>query len=129
MQLVKELVTWISINHLNGDIGHIFADLPENPSNKKPPVINSFIPDVFVPDSAGVSLIIGEAKTARDLENKHTKSQLEAFLHRCSLSNNGILVMAVPWDLVRSAKSILERLRIQTGTHNVKIIVLEKLYG
>jgi len=126
-KLVKALVTWICINHLNGDPGYILADLPENPPSKKPPVINNFIPDVFVPDSSGTAFIIGEAKTARDVENRHTKSQLEAFLHRCSLANNSILIMAVPWDLVRCAKSFLQKLKIQNKVYNVEIIVLEKL--
>ncbi len=128
-KLVKEIVTWICSNHLHGDPGFIFADLPDNPPSKKPPVINNFIPDVFVPESSGVALIIGEAKTARDLENRHTRSQIETFLRRCALTNNAILIMAVPWDLVRSARLLLRKLKIETGAHDVNIIVLERLYG
>jgi len=128
-KLVKELVTWICIKLLDDDSGYVFADLPENPQNRKPPIINNFVPDVFVPNAPGPIFIIGEAKTARDLETKHTKNQIEAFLNRCSLENNAILIMAVPWDLVRCARSLLNNLKSKVGAKNVEVIVLERLYG
>jgi len=128
-KLVKEIVTWICHNHLQGDSGYIFADLPENPPSKKTPVINNYIPDVFVPGSSGVAFIIGEAKTARDFETRHTKSQIEAFLRRCALTDKGILIIAVPWDLVRSARSLINKLKIEVDANNVEVIVLEKLCG
>ena len=55
------------------DHGLVYIDTPES-RNNCPPIINGYKPDLYY-EFDGI-LIIGEAKTKNDLNNKHTKSQL-----------------------------------------------------
>ena len=128
-RLVDSLVGWIAATQLDGDPGAILVDCPASVASAKPPAILGFIPDVFVRKSVGRSLIIGEAKTARDLESRHTREQLTAFLTRCAQVRSSMLVLAVPWYLERFAKVALRRLKIASNATGVETVVLEQLPG
>ncbi len=129
IELVKKLTDWIILNFLEGDEGHIFVDAPDKNLQEKPPKIGKFIPDVYVNNISNNKIIVGEAKTAGDLENEHTKEQVAAFLSKCSEGKPGIFVFAVPWYLLGLAKSIIRRIQKKTLTQKVKVCVLEKLPG
>ena len=129
IRLVDQLVSWILHQLLDGDDGYMMIDHPNSKANERPPKIGGFIPDVYVPSAAGKRLIIGEAKTGRDLERKHSLDQLVAFLRVCSQAENPVFVLAVPWDMVRLAQAIMIDLRNRAGAHNVNTNVLEKLSG
>ena len=85
------------------------------------------MPDAYVPCGPGNLLVIGEAKTAGDLERKHSLEQIAAFLETCSESENSYFILAVPWDQVRLAQSLVKKLKIDTATSGVRSKVLEKL--
>lgn len=127
IRLVGHLVVWVSESLLDGDSGLILADLPDRSAQQKPPSISSFVPDVYVSRPSNNQLIIGEAKTARDVASKHTGQQLRAFLRKCAGSEASIFVFAVPWDMVRLARSIVRALQTEVGAQNVEVVVLEKL--
>ena len=98
--LVRLLAEWL-IDLLPSEVSsHMLIDIPENTLQKKPPKIYEFVPDIFVPNTRGYSHIIGEAKTATDIDNNHTVEQITAFLRKCSESDNSLLVLAVPWHKV-----------------------------
>jgi hypothetical protein len=120
---------WISESLLAGDEAYIMADLPERRAQQKPPSVNNFVPDVYVSPTSNTQLIIGEAKTGYDLDSRHTREQVKAFLRKCAELNDSVFVFAVPWDMVRLAKSIVRDLQTEVGAQEVDVVVLDKLAG
>ena len=53
------------------------ADLPSY-GQRTPKIINGYYPDLYYYDLHCV--IIGEAKTTNDIENEHTRSQLDSYI-------------------------------------------------
>lgn len=129
IQLVEELVYWITRNYLNGDKGCLLIDHPESAACSKPLRINGYVPDVFTASAPHGRTIIGEAKTSRDVERPHSVEQIKAFLRYCSTHENAFFVFAVPWPMSRYAKTLLKRLQQQTDAATVSIIVIEGLSG
>jgi hypothetical protein len=127
--LVRSLVAWVTQTRGAGSIGCVYIDCPESNSYSKPPTIGGFIPDLYYEPPGEIQPIIGEAKTAKDLESRHTLSQFAAFLLHCENCGSGVLVVAVPWHLTRLARSILRELIQRKGWHKAKILVLEQLEG
>ena len=125
--LVNHLKSWVIEKFLDGDEGKIFVDHPDSNSCQRPPIMNGFIPDIYVPSGPYGLMIIGEAKTARDLERKHSQNQFEQFLNKCAEVNNSLFIIAVPWYSVRLAESILKYLKNKSNAGMVTTEVLEKL--
>jgi len=129
MLLVQYLAQWIADSILGVDFAAILIDAPDRSAKNKPPVIFGFVPDVYVMRVVNNRVIIGEAKTARDVEVEHSIEQYKAFLRKCAESEDSLFVLAVPWDMVRLAKSILSRLKRELGVEKVETKVLERLPG
>lgn len=129
MMLVSLLAQWIVNTFLDGDTGHILIDAPDQNSRGRPPKVYDFVPDVYVMNSPRYGIIIGEAKIAEDVENKHTVEQIEAFLRKCTESEESLLVLAVPWHMVRLAKAIVKDCKRKIQADEVDTLVLEKLPG
>ena len=129
IRLVKELRNWIVDSLLEGDAGYIYVDLPNGNPQTKPQKIGNYRPDVCVPNAPGNIFIIGEAKTTRDLERKHSIEQFRTYLVYCAEHVNSILVLAVPWHQARLAGNIINTLKKQIGADKVKTKVLERLSG
>jgi hypothetical protein len=127
--LVKLLAKWITELLPSEDSSHMLVDALENPSQKKPPKLYEFVPDIFVPNVYYYTFIIGEAKIATDIDNKHTEEQLTAFLQKCSECNNALLVLAVPWHKVRLARSVIKYCKKKIGLDAVETEVIERLPG
>lgn len=127
--LVKLLTEWIANNLLNGDHGHLLVDSPERSPQQKPPKINGFVPDVYMSNSGEHKLIIGEAKTANDIESKHTIDQIKAYIQVCAADRMSMLVLAVPWYCVGTAYSTLNYCKNKTGLSSVNAKIIEKLPG
>lgn len=107
----------------------MYRDLPELPASERPPKINGFYPDVYCVSDTGDPLYLGEAKTARDLESSRTRNQLAAFLHFLGDHSETAFVIAVPWRMVPTARSLVRALQRLTGTAPVTTYFLEKLPG
>jgi len=105
----------------------IWIDLPSCEESSIPLRIEGFIPDVYAKILSNSKEIIGEAKTARDLDSRHTEEQLCAFLRYCSNNDNTFFILAVPWDFTRNAKSLIEYLKIKCHARSANTIILEKL--
>jgi hypothetical protein len=122
-RLVQELVTFIRRMPRELSVPTL-VDLPGTDQELKPPTLNGFVPDVYVP---GTSPIIGEAKTLRDLETEHTRLQISAFLESISGSSSpGCLVLAVPLTGVNYAKSIIRNICRRNPTTD--LVRVEYLY-
>lgn len=127
--LVRLLANWINDLLPPEDSSHMLIDIPENPPEKKPPKLYEFVPDIFAFNTSHYSFVIGEAKTATDIDNNHTMEQLTAFLRKCSESENSLLVMAVPWHVVRLARSIITHCKKEAGLEVIETRVIERLPG
>jgi hypothetical protein len=126
-RLVNELKQWITNNYKDNEDFFIWTDSPQNGISKAPIRIEGFVPDVYAKSLSLPRQIIGEAKTARDLDTKHTENQLTAFLRYCSRNEGSFFVLAVPWDHVRYARSLIKYWKTLHKAENVEALVLEKL--
>lgn len=115
IKLVDMMAEWVSKKYLEGDKGIILLDSPASSSEMKPPIIYNFVPDLYVPALGDDFLIIGEAKTFKDVENKHTEEQIKAFLRRCAEVPKAYFIMAVPWHMTALAISIIKYCKKEVG--------------
>lgn len=77
---------------------------------ERPPQIAGFTPDVFATDVPTTKTLIGEAKTAADLENKRSRAQIAAFLEYLAHTSGGLFVLAVPIGFKPRARWVLKEL-------------------
>lgn len=100
-------------------------EIDDSTSDKPSRVIGNFIPDVFF--SYQNRLIIGEAKTQDDFERKHSQEQFFAYMKEClSYGENGMIVVAVPWKIVNTAKNFFRREKKKIALM-AKIVVLDDI--
>ena len=100
-----------------------FLDAPSTPRGEKPPPLEGFVPDVLAMDVPTTMYVIGEAKTIHDLERPHTTAQLLAYLRHLRL-RSGVLVIAVPWVVVPTARCMVARAIVRTGATNIEVVIL-----
>lgn len=129
LYLVNALVVWVSTTFLSGNFRDILVDSSGRDLTNKPHMIGNYIPDVLVASMNCEKFIIGEAKTAHDLENDHTLKQMETFLLACSEKENSIFVLAVPWHMTRRARSIIKFIKNEKNINYVATEVIERLSG
>ena len=125
--LVQQLVKWIKVQYLK-DLSYIvFVDSKEEQGDCRPPKIGNSVPDVYIPHLENFGPIIGEAKTANDLESPHSIIQLKDFLSGCQVYSTSKLVLAVPWELTRTARNLLKQLKNKLCVEHVTSFVIDKL--
>lgn len=127
--LVYKMYEWVCSNLLYGDSGSVMVDLPEIKKASKPPmIVNDFRPDLYALQIKSNILIIGEAKTAKDFETRHSINQYKSYIYTCHLHNGkAYLVIAVPWFLVARARNLLKRIIKECTVDNTELIVIPKL--
>lgn len=129
IRLVRNLVTWANTTLKPDHHSKIFVDLPETTPGDKPPQLLGFSPDLYCEASVQRAIFVGEAKTARDLETRHSKEQFAAYLRYLGLHERGCLIVAVPWYAVPRARSIVRSLQRLTGMSSVSTVFLDQLAG
>lgn len=105
----------------------ILNDLSSALHAEKPSRIGGFVPDVYAFDAPLTTVIIGEAKTADDLETEHSQRQLIAFLSFLGQQKAGIFILAVPWHAKRRAQALVTALCQATGAGAVSVVTLDDL--
>lgn len=125
--LVRLMLSWISSNLLDNDSGSILVDLPETNAKTKPqPVIDQYRPDIFVYYKE--ILIIGEAKTERDLERSHSKKQFESYIRTCEMyDGKSYLIVSVPCFVEPTARNMLKNICRNLDARKTEIRVVSKL--
>ena len=85
-------------------------------------MIEGYRPDIYY--CFDDLLIIGEAKTASDVEKQHSRAQYVAYIKECAnFHGNAILIIAVPWMERATANNILRNLRKKIpGSYTTKIL-------
>ena len=105
----------------------IITDVQQKPGDPVPPMIGRFRPDVHAtqPDTYP-SVIIAEAKTDGDLDNRHTEAQLQAFINYLEdTTNDGLFVLAVTGRRADQAKSLLWFMRRINQTVHTTLAVYD----
>jgi hypothetical protein len=124
---VAAIECWIQNKIIPQRQGIIFKDTSAATPAERSPVIFGYVPDIYYKSADGLLVVIGEAKTRSDLENTHTIAQFKSFLRYCQDYRPSMLVIAVPWDMVRLAKSMTHRIKRKIDAPDVEIVILEKL--
>ena len=75
---------------LSADLGPLFG-LPQ------PPLLANARPDAMCRCTVSTRIVLGEAKTRRDIQKPHTERQLEAYFAYLCHQRRGELWLAVPW--------------------------------
>ncbi len=85
-----------------------------------------YIPDLYY--NHGDIVIIGEAKTEKDLNNLHSIRQLKAYVNHLSqyicTGYRATLIIAVPWEASITAYRMLKRI---IGDEKIVLIVINEL--
>lgn len=129
MRLVDSLSHWVSEALFRGDKGAIMVDSPGAGPHGRPPRVLGYVPDLYAEGARRFQVVVGEAKTPRDLDHPRTFEQLSAFLRYAAHYESSLIVVAVPWYVERFAKALLQRLVQQNALDRVSTHVLEKLPG
>ncbi len=123
-ELVKRLVQWISAGYVESRTLCVLSDGPSVPENEKPPMIGGFFPDVFAEDTPPTLTVIGEAKTARDLETLHSQRQLRAFIEFLSFRSKPHFVMAAPAFAISTAQNMAAAAKQELRAAHVVVTVI-----
>ncbi len=89
----------------------IFVDSRDRLRLGIPPAIEAVRPDIFARHRRTRHAVIGEAKTASDVETLHTELQLECYFRLLAEEGNGELRLAVPWKRLDRMIFIARRAR------------------
>ena len=92
---------------------------------ERPPKLAGFMPDVYATDVPTTKTLVGEAKTAADLETKHSRAQIAAFLEYVAHTPGGLFVLAVPVAVKPRARWVLRELGRPLGSDAPQIEVID----
>lgn len=129
MGLVQQLVAWVQIHRASEQDGLLFVDDPSRAAADKPPTVLGYTPDLYWKALAGRSVLIGEAKSAYDVETRHSRRQFASFVSHLSSVEDGTLLIAVPWHVVPQAKSLIRAIQGTTGSTAIRTVFLDYLPG
>jgi hypothetical protein len=102
-------------------------DLPGPIRSEKPPAIGGFRPDMYATDIDRCTVIVGEAKTASDLETEHSRAQYAAYARHLSRFSAPTLILAVPWHLRIRAKTLLRLAIEDANAPRVACLVIDDI--
>ena len=79
--------------------------------SERPLRIESHLPDLSAFDVPKTFMILGEAKTARDIETARSQRQIRAFMDHLALRKRSFFYLAVPFFLLSRACNVLRNCR------------------
>lgn len=103
----------------------ITADLQQEPGDEVPPVIDGFRPDVYAGRPEKGFIVIAEAKTDNDIDNRHTRGQVTSFVNHLDRKKKGLFVLAVNGHKADLAKTVLRFVRMETGVARTEIEIFD----
>lgn len=123
IDLVKRIYEYVL--RIVGEQNHCLIEMDSLGNNSNVRVINNFIPDLYY--SFGNQLIIGEAKTERDFDRKHSMQQYDAYIKECSVyQGEAVLVVGVPWQLSATARNYFRRKK-NNGEIEFSVVVVDEM--
>lgn len=113
------------IQYIKPDIKPEFIITDSSGTNSSARIGGNFIPDIYY--NYQDVLIIGEAKTTADFERSHSLKQYDAYIRECEIyPGESILVLAIPWELMPTAKNMFRR-RKEKEKLALKIIIINDI--
>jgi hypothetical protein len=94
-----------------------------------PPMLGIYRPDVYAVERESRRTIIGEAKTADDIDNDHTRRQLAAYFQHLAQGPVGEIWMAVPMMAGGTAHRICRAVRSSVGARQIGFVITGWLFG
>lgn len=123
IELVKRVLSYVK-TVVDSSL-HDLIEVDDSTSNKPSRVVGNYIPDVYF--FYDKRMILGEAKTLDDFERKHSQEQFSAYFSACSsYGESGMIVVAVPWKLVNTAKNLFRRKKREQNSL-IKVVVLDDI--
>ena len=101
------------------------TDVQQIPGDEVPPLIDGFRPDVYGRKISVNSIVIAEAKTDGDLDNKHTHNQIKSFIDYLERKENGFFVLSINSHSANRAKTLLRFIRQGMDVRSTKITVFD----
>jgi hypothetical protein len=128
LQLLQRILEFIRDHFREHYSLSVLNDLPSAIGGERPPNIGGFVPDVYATDVPITTTIIGEAKTAKDLETEHTKRQITAFGNYLCARSNGVFILAVPWRIFGAAQRVVQHTLPSLSEFNqdIRVIILDE---
>lgn len=93
---------------------------------ERPPMIEGYVPDVYVTDVPTTRTLIGEAKTQKDIETEHSMRQISAFLKYLAETRNGVFVLSVPLVGGPTARRVLSEINREFPGASTYTVVLDR---
>ena len=120
--LVMRLTDFVKQKHgASGNLALFFDD--QVCGRERPLRIGSYLPDLYAEDVPRTFVIIGEAKTHRDLVSSRSRQQIGTFVRHLALYESAFFYLAVPilskpvaTTLVRELGCLYERVNMQILT-------------
>ena len=107
----------------------LYCDIQDGFSGAVPPVAGLNRPDVLARDISTSRAVIGEAKTAQDIDNQHTFEQLASYFGYLRAQAEGELWMGVPWLSAGMAIRVSTLARKRTNSLGIPIRVVAFMIG
>lgn len=128
-RLILRLVDYIKARFAKNYSLTILDDLPKAIGSEKPPTIGNFRPDVYAVDVPETIVIVGEAKSVKDLESFHSRDQYRSFLSFLSKRENSYFLLAVPFQSVPAARRVISSIMVKLNLtfDDVTVVVLDEI--
>ena len=124
MSLVNKLHNWTIENY--HDYLPAWIDSPKFRKSMSQISINNYVTDFYArKKNLSNQVILGEAKTPADLDNRHSEEQISSFLKHSSLYQDSIFLLAIPWDYAACARNFLRYLKHINRLDNVQSLVVD----
>jgi hypothetical protein len=94
-----------------------------------PPKLGDFRPDIYAIERTSRRTFIGEAKTADDIDNNHTRRQLATYFQHLAEAPVGEVWMAVPMLSGGTAHRVCRAVRASIGVERVAFVITGWLFG
>jgi len=124
MNYVRQIVSYIeTFPNCCSDL--IEADLPSY-VGRTTKIFSGHYPDVYYNDNS--MIILGEAKTDNDIENKHTTSQIKAYIEEELLFNGEKhIVFCCSFYSLATLMNLVIHLKNKTETKDIKFHFIDSL--
>lgn len=127
-KLIEIILKYVKKTYSGTQALIILDDRSQFIGSEKPPRINGFVPDVYVQDMPETFTLIGEAKTARDLESERSKLQIIAFCEYLSKCETATFILSTEWKMLATGKCLMRYVQRQLPPDaSLEIILLDEM--
>ena len=126
MNYVRKIVEYVKDIPTDFISRYLLVDLPDFPE-RPTPTLDGYIPDVLYKDTN--IIIIGEAKTIRDVENDHTERQINSYIEevRCHKGTRHIVICSNALSFSH-IKNMIVRKKNRENISDISFQILDNIY-